>query len=83
MALAIPQDPATKNMLAPATVDVDSSGENNNNVDFAASMNEDEASKNWNVSASDGEVIVNFYKDKNPDKNVSTPTPARVRPKLH
>lgn len=70
---AIPQDPATSHLLAPIAADENTSSENN--VDFATSMAEGEATnddsdRDWNVSAADGEVIVNFYKDKNPDKNV-------------
>jgi hypothetical protein len=61
VATALPSDTTANEMLAPAPAVADENG--NSNVDFAA----DAAA--WNVSASSGKVDVEFYKDKNPDKN--------------
>jgi hypothetical protein len=61
VATALPSDTATNGMLAPAAVAADENG--NSNADFAA----DAAA--WNISASSGKVDVEFYKDKNPNKN--------------
>jgi hypothetical protein len=61
VATALPSDTTGNGMLAPAPAVADENG--NSNVDFAA----DAAA--WNVSASSGKVDVEFYEDKNPDKN--------------
>jgi hypothetical protein len=62
---ALPQDPATSNMLAPVSAD-----ESGSNVDFATAMDAAADNAAWNVSASDGSVDISFYKDKNPDSNM-------------
>ena len=53
MVAALPQDAAAYNMTAPV------SAEKNKAVDLA--------DDDWNVSASDGSVTVDFYSDQNPD----------------
>ena len=62
MVAALPQDPATKNMLA--RDENNASGENSN-VDVTAVTD----TSAWKVSSSDSGVIVDFYKDKNPNKD--------------